>query len=92
MDECRTHQNPKPRGVIETNLDALDQAKSGHRRIGSQRKIRDLDDIRVLLKDSIDTKDELNATTRSLALVSAEVSQDATMVKKLREAEIHLKM
>ena len=78
--------------MIETNLDALDQDKSGDRRIGSQRKIRDLDDIRVLLKDSIDTKDELNTMTGSLALVSAEVSQDAMMVKKLREAEIHLKM
>ena len=70
----------------------MDQADSANRRIGSQRKIGDLDGISLVLKDSIDTKDGLNTMTRSLTLVGAEVSEDATVVKKLREAGIHLKM
>ncbi|KDP27575.1 hypothetical protein JCGZ_19580 [Jatropha curcas] len=81
--------NPLLRGVLEINPDALDQAEkadqereSNHRR----RPLGELHGIPVLLKDSIGTKDKLNTTCGSYALLESEVARDAGVVEKLRNA------
>ncbi|RVW96561.1 putative amidase C869.01 [Vitis vinifera] len=52
----------------------------------SKTKVGELNGIPVLLKDSINTKDMLNSIAGSYALLGVEVSGDATVVKKLRNA------
>lgn len=81
--------NPILKGIIEVNPDALfladkadQERKSGERQSLSSR----LHGIPVLVKDNIATKDKLNTTAGSLALVRSIVPQDAGVVKKLRKA------
>ncbi|XP_010526904.1 PREDICTED: putative amidase C869.01 [Tarenaya hassleriana] len=83
--------NPTLHGVIETNPDAITDAERADR----ERETKSKDDlsllpvlhgIPVLLKDSIGTKDKLNTTAGSWALLGSVVARDATVVKKLREA------
>ena len=78
--------NPKLNAVIEINPDARDEADKADSRIKSQMKIGELHAIPVLLKDTINTKDKLNTTVGSWALLGAEVSGDATAVERLRNA------
>ncbi|CAH2076759.1 unnamed protein product [Thlaspi arvense] len=80
--------NPLLHAVIETNPDALIQAEIADR----ERELKDdatklpvLHGVPVLLKDSISTKDRLNTTAGSLALLGSVVAQDAGVVKRLRE-------
>jgi len=77
---------PKLRSVIEVNPEALDIARrlDGERKEG---KIRGpLHGIPILIKDNIDTGDRMQTTAGSLALVGAPASDDAFIVRKLREA------
>lgn len=78
--------NPVLRGVIEVNPDALQQANKADvdRRRGKPRG--DLHGIPVLLKDNIATKDKMNTTAGSLALVGSVVARDAGVVARLRRA------
>jgi len=77
---------PALNSVIEVNPDALaiatqldaERARSGPR--------GPLHGIPVLLKDNIDTADQMLTTAGSLALVNSRPAQDAFLVKKLREA------
>ena len=80
--------NPLLRAVIEVNPDALDQADNAdsERRIAQQRQLGGLHGIPVLLKDSIATKDRLNTTAGSLALLGSVVPRDAGVVQKLRQS------
>ena len=78
--------NPKLNAVIEINPDERDEADKADSRIKSQMKIGELDGIPVLLKDTINAKDKLNTTAGSWALLGAEVSGDATVVERLRNA------
>ena len=71
--------------MIEVNPDAGDADKADSR-MKSKTKVGELNGIPVLLKDSINTKDMLNSTAGSYALLGAEVSGDAAVVKKLRNA------
>jgi len=77
---------PALNSVIEVNPDALaiaagldaERARSGPR--------GPLHGIPVLLKDNIDTGDKMLTTAGSLALANSRASQDAFLVKKLRDA------
>ncbi|CAN1771186.1 Probable amidase At4g34880 [Linum perenne] len=76
------------RGVIELNPDALSLAERADRE--RQGKLpgsgAGLHGIPVLLKDNIATKDKLNTTAGSFALLGSIVPRDAGVVKKLRAA------
>jgi amidase len=72
--------------VIQLNPDALAIAKAmdAERKAGKVRGA--LHGIPVLIKDNIDTADEMMTTAGSLALVGHKASKDAFIVKKLRDA------
>lgn len=75
------------RGVIEVNPDAVDQAERAdfeRQRDNGSRSF--LHGIPVLLKDCIATKDKLNTTGGSYALLGAVVPRDASVVELLRNA------
>lgn len=81
--------NPRLRSVVEINPDALDQAEKADRereRNKGRRSLGKLHGIPVLLKDSIGTKDKLNTTCGSYALLGSEVERDAGVVERLRNA------
>ncbi|GLU02770.1 hypothetical protein SLE2022_200070 [Rubroshorea leprosula] len=80
--------NPVLRGVIEVNPDALYQADVAdkERRARARGSLSCLHGIPILLKDSIATKDKLNTTAGSFALLGSVVPRDAGVVKKLRKA------
>ncbi|PKU67371.1 probable amidase At4g34880 [Dendrobium catenatum] len=76
--------NPYLRAVIEINPDALYHASRAdqERKDGSFR--HPLHGIPILLKDSIATRDRLNTTAGSFALLGSIVPRDARVVKHLR--------
>jgi len=72
--------------VIEVNPDAVEVAAAldAERRQG---KVRGpLHGIPILVKDNFDTRDKMETTAGSLALVGAEVPRDAFVVRRLRRA------
>ena len=77
---------PKLNSIIELNPDAILIAKQ----MDSERKdgkIRGpLHGIPILLKDNIDTADKMQTTAGSLAMIGNFASNDAFIVKKLRDA------
>ncbi|XP_057966604.1 probable amidase At4g34880 isoform X1 [Malania oleifera] len=82
--------NPVLRGVIEVNPNALDLADKADRErklakspTGSLSKLHG---IPILVKDNIATKDKLNTTAGSYALLGSTVPRDAGVVQKLRKA------
>lgn len=79
--------DPKLRSVIETNPDALKIA-DGLDKERKRGKIRGaLHGIPVLIKDNIDTADQMKTTAGSFALIDAPApKRDAFIVEKLREA------
>ncbi|KAL2477079.1 Amidase family protein [Forsythia ovata] len=85
-----TTLNPVLRSVIEVNPDALHQADQAdlvrERNNDSHRFLGDMHGIPVLLKDSIATKDKLNTTAGSYALLGSVVPRDAGVVERLRNA------
>ena len=82
--------NPTLRSVLEVNPDARDQADKADRERQEYRRherpLGALHGIPVLLKDSIATKDKLNTTAGSFALLGSKAPRDAHVVQKLREA------
>ncbi|XP_056682347.1 probable amidase At4g34880 [Spinacia oleracea] len=84
--------NPILRAVIEVNPDALKQAEEADSRREKAKKCNlvkeapGLDGIPILLKDNIATKDKLNTTAGSYALLGSVVPRDAGVVKRLRQA------
>ncbi|CAL5035423.1 unnamed protein product [Urochloa decumbens] len=79
--------NPLLHAVIEVNPDALRQAARADAERRSGRPCgRGLHGIPVLLKDNIATRDLLNTTAGSLALVGSVVRRDAGVVRRLRRA------
>ncbi|CAL1398052.1 unnamed protein product [Linum trigynum] len=87
IDRIHEH-NHLLRAVIEVNPDALSLAEMADR----ERRARvpgsgaGLHGIPVLLKDNIATKDKLNTTAGSFALLGSSVPRDAGVAKKLRAA------
>ncbi|GMY05502.1 probable amidase At4g34880 isoform X1 [Fagus crenata] len=71
--------NPVLKGVLEVNPDALYQAdKADHeRKFKAPGSLSALHGIPILLKDNIATKDKLNTTAGSYALLSSVVPRDA---------------
>ncbi|XP_010447025.1 PREDICTED: putative amidase C869.01 [Camelina sativa] len=87
--EAISKLNPILHAVIETNPDALIQAEIADRERDLKNatyKLPILHGVPVLLKDSISTKDKLNTTAGSLALLGSVVPRDAGVVKRLRES------
>jgi amidase len=80
------HNNQMLKSVLEVNPDALDIAdaldsewKAGHIR-------GPLHGIPVIIKDNIDTADNMQTTAGSLALLGSKVPKDAFIVEQLRKA------
>ncbi|KAG7545041.1 Amidase signature domain [Arabidopsis suecica] len=86
--EAISKLNPILHAVIETNPDALIQAEIADRErdFKNATKLPILHGVPVLLKDSISTKDKLNTTAGSFALLGSVVARDAGVVKRLRES------
>ncbi|KAI9114883.1 hypothetical protein K1719_013896 [Acacia pycnantha] len=80
--------NPVLKGVLELNPDALAQADRAdqERRRAGRRPLPKLHGIPVLVKDNIATKDKMNTTAGSYALLGSVVPRDAGVVSKLRKA------
>uniref|UniRef100_A0A7N2N000 Amidase domain-containing protein n=1 Tax=Quercus lobata TaxID=97700 RepID=A0A7N2N000_QUELO len=80
--------NPIIKGVIEVNPEALhlaDKADS-ERNLKAPGSLSGLHGIPILLEDNIATKDKLNTTAGSFALLGSVVPNDAGVVTKLRKA------
>ncbi|CAK7329529.1 unnamed protein product [Dovyalis caffra] len=80
--------NPLLKGVIEVNPDALFLADKAdrERKANTPGSSVGLHGIPILLKDNIATKDKLNTTAGSYALLGSVVPRDAGVVVKLRKA------
>ncbi|MBA0642603.1 hypothetical protein Goklo_026959 [Gossypium klotzschianum] len=76
------------KGIIEVNPDALLQADTAdkERKCKVNGSLPNLHGIPILLKDNIATKDKLNTTAGSFALLGSVVPRDAGVVEKLRKA------
>lgn len=77
---------PCLRSVIETNPDAPEIAAELDRERRSGRMRGPLHGIPILVKDNIDTSDRMMTTAGSLALLGHRAVEDATVVRRLREA------
>ncbi len=84
--EAIDKKGPAINAVIELNPDALTMADAmdQERKTGTVRG--PLHGIPILLKDNIDTGDQMMTTAGSIALEGHHAAQDAFVVKKLREA------
>ncbi|KAD7117593.1 hypothetical protein E3N88_04861 [Mikania micrantha] len=80
--------NPVYKAVIEVNPDAVHQAvKADQERKNKVPKSGvGLHGIPVLIKDNIATKDKMNTTAGSYALLKSVVARDAGVVEKLRDS------
>ncbi|GMP64181.1 hypothetical protein CsSME_00025572 [Camellia sinensis var. sinensis] len=81
--------NPLLRSVIEVNPEALFLADKADRERKAKSLVSQsslLHGIPILLKDNIATKDKLNTTAGSYALLGSVVARDAGVVAKLRKA------
>lgn len=82
--------NPLLRGIIEVNPEAQNLADEADRHrvnsTGTGSFLGELHGIPVLLKDTFGTKDKLNTTAGSYALLGSQVPRDAGVVEKLRNA------
>ncbi|KAG7978174.1 hypothetical protein I3843_05G070500 [Carya illinoinensis] len=80
--------NPVLEGVLEVNPDARSQAdKADHERYTKAPiSLSPLHGVPILIKDNIATKDKMNTTAGSYALLGSVVPRDAGVVTKLRKA------
>lgn len=81
--------NPLLRAVIELNPDALslaDKADKERKQNKPRSPLGALHGIPVLVKDNIATKDKMNTTAGSFALLGSVVPRNAFVVKKLIDA------
>jgi amidase len=72
--------------VLEVNPDALAIADALDQERASGQVRGPLHGIPILLKDNVDTADQMETTAGSLALLGSRPSQDATIAAKLRAA------
>ncbi len=77
---------PRINAVIEINPDALEIARSLDRERAAGKVRGLLHGIPILIKDNIATKDKMQTTAGSMALMGAKAPRDAFIVTKLREA------
>jgi amidase len=78
--------DPQLKSVIETNPDALAMAAALDQERNEGKLRGPLHGIPVLVKDNIDTGDQMMTTAGSLALEGNKASKDAFIVARLREA------
>uniref|UniRef100_A0A0E0KMY2 Amidase domain-containing protein n=1 Tax=Oryza punctata TaxID=4537 RepID=A0A0E0KMY2_ORYPU len=81
-----TRLNPLLHAVIEVNPDALAQAARADAERATGHRCGPLHGVPVLLKDNIATRDRLNTTAGSLALLGSVVRRDAGVAARLRAA------
>lgn len=84
--EAIDKHGPAVNSVIELNPDALAIADALDRERQARGPRGPLHGIPVLIKDNISTRDRMQTTAGSLALVGAVPPKDAFVVKKLRDA------
>ncbi len=84
--EAINKQGPHLNAVIAVNPDALEIADALDAERAASGPRSPLHGVPVLLKDNIDTKDNMPTTAGSLALINNYASADAPMVASLREA------
>lgn len=77
---------PTVNSIIEINPDALPIARERDRARASGHDTPPLFGIPILLKDNIDTGDDMLTTAGSLAMTGAPAPSDATVTAKLRKA------
>lgn len=77
---------PKINSIIEVNPDATSIARELDKERRRQGSRGPLHGIPIVLKDNIDTADQMLTTAGSLALVGDPAPQDATVVERLRQA------
>lgn len=77
---------PNLNAIIEVNPDAISIAKAMDIEMKEGKLKGPLHGIPVVIKDNIDTADKMQTTAGSLAMVDNIASDDAFVVKKLREA------
>ncbi|KAJ7740820.1 putative amidase [Mycena metata] len=78
--------NPYVKAVMELNPDALNIADELDRELKAGKKRGPMHGIVVLVKDNFATKDKMQTTAGSLALVGSIVPRDAHVVHLLRKA------
>ncbi len=79
-------EGPKLNSVLEINPDALTLADALDKERKDKGPRGPLHGIPILIKDNIDTADRMATTAGSLALEGLRPTQDAFLVKRLREA------
>ena len=79
-------KGPRLNAVIDINPEALTIAKAMDRERKAGKSRGALHGIPVLIKDNIDTADQMMTTAGSLALAGHKAAKDAFVVTKLREA------
>ncbi len=77
---------PKLNSIIEINPDALQIAQNLDEERINQKIRGPLHGIPILIKDNISTADKMMTTAGSLALEGYKATQDAFIIRKLREA------
>jgi amidase len=77
---------PRLRSVIEINPEVMEIADALDRELRAEGPRGSLHGIPVLLKDNIDTADQMLTTAGSLALLGSRPRQDAFVARQLREA------
>src|SRR5215218_1078239 len=82
--EALDRQGPRLLSVIETNPEATDIADALDHELRARGPRGPLHGIPVLLKDNIDTADQMFTTAGSLALVSSRPQRDAFVAQRLR--------
>ncbi|HSI78729.1 MAG TPA: amidase [Lunatimonas sp.] len=80
------HNGPEIRSVLEINPDAIGIAKELDSLSKEGIRKGPLHGIPVLLKDNIDTHDQMHTTAGSRALAGSQPLQDSFVAQKLREA------
>ena len=88
--EALDRNGPAIRSIIETNPDALGIADGMDRERAARGARGPLHGIPILLKDNIDTADQMQTTAGSLALVGVRRARDAFVTEKLRAAGVVL--
>ncbi|XAR72728.1 hypothetical protein NMG60_11019464 [Bertholletia excelsa] len=84
---CRIEElNPELRAVVEVNPAARELADVADSERVAGKSPGGLHGVPVLLKDTIGTRDGLNTTAGSYALLGSEVTRDASVVERLRKA------
>ncbi len=81
-----TDWNPKLNAVIELNPDAMKEAERLLSVRVAGKPLGPLHGIPILIKDNIATRDKMQTTAGSLALVGAKVKADAPVAAALRKA------